>query len=137
MTIQTKNPTAAGAAGLENASLPGGIDGHSNAPEIAPTQENLLLRAIKALSAEEIRADVLDNIPLTLAVSGWRSTAALLVHAAGCADAGDFLNAERSRQRGREQFIEANDAFRQFMEAADAALATRAVYAELRDKAPS
>ena len=79
--------------------------------------ENLLLEAIKALSAEEICADTLENIPLMLAASGWRSTAALLTHAAGYADAGDFLNAERNRQRGREQFIEANDAFRQFMEA--------------------
>ena len=76
-----------------------------------------MLEAIKALSAEEIRADTLENVPLMLAASGWRSTAALLVHAAKCADAGDFLNAERNRQRGREQFIEANDAFRQFMEA--------------------
>jgi hypothetical protein len=84
---------------------------------LPPAQENLLLEAIKALSAEEIRADTLENIPFKLAASGWRSTAALLVHAAKCADAGDFLNAERNRQRGREQFIEANDAFRQFMEA--------------------
>jgi hypothetical protein len=76
-----------------------------------------LLEAIKTLAADEIRAGTLENIPLTLAASGWRSTAALLRHAAGCADAGDFLSAERNRQRAREQFIEANDAFRQFMEA--------------------
>jgi hypothetical protein len=98
-----------------------------------------LLEAIKALSAEEIRAGTLENIPLTLAASGWRSTAALLRHAAGCADAGDFLNAERSRQRARELFIEGNDAFRQFTEAgaSDAAAAAHAGYAELRDKEPS
>jgi hypothetical protein len=88
-----------------------------SAPKTAPAQADFLLDAIKALSAEEIRADTLKKIPLTLAASGWRSAAALLALAARCADAGDFLNAERNRQRGREQFIEANDAFRQFMEA--------------------
>src|ERR1700730_5294657 len=118
MTLHMKNPAAGGAAGLDKTSLPN--DGPSNAPKIAPAQENLLLEAIKALSAEEIRADMLENIPLMLAASGWRSTAALLTHAAGCADAGDFLNAERNRQRARTQFIEANDAFRQFMEARSA-----------------
>jgi hypothetical protein len=83
----------------------------------SPTQDNLLLEAIKALSAEEICADTLENIPLMLAASGWRSTAILLTHAAECVDAGDFLNAERNRRIAREQFIEGNDAFRQFMEA--------------------
>jgi hypothetical protein len=38
MTLHMKNPAAGEAAGLSNASLPGGIDGHSNAPEIAPAQ---------------------------------------------------------------------------------------------------
>jgi hypothetical protein len=119
-------------------SFPGGIDGPSNAPNSAPTQDNILPDAIKALSADEIRAGTLENIPLTLAASGWRSTAALLRHAAGCADAGDFLNAERSRQRARELFIEGNDAFRQFMEAgaSDAAAAAHAGYASLREKNP-
>jgi hypothetical protein len=132
MTQHMKNPTAGGTAGLENASLPGRIDGHSNAPEIAPAQENLLLEAIKALSAEEICADTLENIPLMLAASGWRSAAAMLKHAAGCAGAGDFLNAERNRQRAREQFIEANDAFRQFQEARAAAAAWIGAEAFLR-----
>ena len=91
----------------------GGVDGSESAPKTAPAQENLLLEAIKALSAEEIRADTLENILLTLATSGWRSTAALLTHAAGCADAGDLFSAERNRQRAREQFIEANDIFKQ------------------------
>jgi hypothetical protein len=120
-------------------SFPGGIDGHSNAPEIAPAQSDFLLEAIKTLAADEIRAGTLENIPLTLAISGWRSTAALLRHAVGYADAGDFLNAERSRQRARELFIEGNDAFRQFTEAgaSDAAAAAHAGYAELRDKEPS
>jgi hypothetical protein len=38
VTLHMKNPTAGGAVGLENASLPGGIDCPSNAPEIAPAQ---------------------------------------------------------------------------------------------------
>jgi len=117
MTFAAKGPPPEhGGDPLELSSL-GGVDGSESAPKTAPAQENLLLLAIKALSAEEICADTLENIPLMLAASGWRSTAALLTHAAGYADAGDFLNAERNRQRGREQFIEANDAFRQFMEA--------------------
>ena len=120
MTIHAKGPPPGGEGGpLELSSL-GGVDSSESAPKTAPAQENLLLEAIKALSAEEIRADMLENIPLMLAASGWRSTAALLTHAAGCADAGDFLNAERNRQRARTQFIEANDAFRQFMEARSA-----------------
>ena|ERR1700686_3947028 len=94
--------------------------GSEGAPKTAPAQENLLLEVLKALSAEEICADTRENIPLTLATSGWRSTAALLTHAAGCADARDFLNAERNRQRARELFIEGNDTFRQFMEARSA-----------------
>jgi hypothetical protein len=121
-----KNPAAGGAAGLDKTSLPGGIDDPSSAPKTAPTQENLLLEAIKTLAAEEIRADTLKNVLLTLAASGWRSAAALLTHAANCADAGDFLNAERNRQRGREQFITANDAFRQFMEARSVEAGARA-----------
>jgi hypothetical protein len=112
--LNMKNPTVGGAAGFDKTSLPDGIDDPS-APKIAPAQSDFLLEAIKTLAAEEIRAGTLENIPLTLAASGWRSTAALLVHE--CADAGDFLNAERNRQIAREQFIEANDVFRQFMEA--------------------
>ena len=41
MTLHMKNPTAGGAVGLENASLPGGIDCPSNAPEIAPAQAHI------------------------------------------------------------------------------------------------
>ena len=67
----------------------GDVDGNE-APKTVPAQENLLLEAIKALSAEEIRDTTFENVPLTLAASGWRSTAALLVHAAKCVDAGDF-----------------------------------------------
>jgi hypothetical protein len=138
MTIHAKGPPPGhGGDPLELSSL--AADGSESAPEIAPAQEDLLLAAIKMLAADEIRAGTLENIPLTLAASGWRSTAALLRHAAGCADAGDFLNAERSRQRAREQFIAANHVFRRFMEtgASDAAATAHAGYAELRDKEPS
>ena len=117
MTLHMKNPAAGSAAGPKNASLPGGIDCPSNAPEIAPAQENLLLEAIKALSAQEICADTLENIPLMLAPSGWRVAAALLTHAAKCIDAGDFQSAERNRRQAREQFVAANDVFRLFQEA--------------------
>jgi hypothetical protein len=93
------------------------FDTSESAPKTAPAQENLLLNAIKALAAGEICADTLENIPRMLAASGWRSTAALLTHAAECVDAGDFINAEHNRLKARELFIEGNDAFRQFMEA--------------------
>jgi hypothetical protein len=126
MTFAAKGPPPEhGGDPLELSSL-GSVDSSDSAPKTAPAQENLLLEAIKALSAEEIRADTLENVPLTLAASGWRSTAALLVHAAKCADAGDFLNAERNRQRGREQFIAANDVFRQLMEARSAEASAKA-----------
>jgi hypothetical protein len=119
MTQTSETPP--GMAGLADSSFPrGNVHVRDSAAKTAPAQADFLLEAIKTLAAEEIRADTLENVPRTLAASGWRSTAALLVHAAKCADAGDFLNAERSRQRGREQFIEANDAFRQFMEARSA-----------------
>jgi hypothetical protein len=127
MTIRAKGPPPGHGGGPLELSSYGGVDCSESAPKNAPAQENLLLEAIKALSAEEICADTLENIPLMLAASGWRSTATLLTHAAGCADAGDFLNAERSRHKAREQFIEANDAFRQFQEARAAEAA--AIYA--------
>jgi hypothetical protein len=117
MTFAAKGPPPGGEGDPLECQLLAGVDGSESAPKTAPAQENLLLEAIKALSAEEIRADTLENIPLMLAASGWRSTAILLTHAAECVDAGDFLNAERNRRIAREQFIEGNDAFRQFMEA--------------------
>jgi hypothetical protein len=117
MTFAAKGPLPGhGGDPLELSSY-GGVDGSESAPKTAPAQENLLLEAIKALSAEEICADTLENIPLMLAASGWRSTAALLMHAAKCIEAGDFLSAERNRQSAREQFIAANHVFRRFQEA--------------------
>jgi hypothetical protein len=55
-----KNPTAGGAAGHENASLPSGIDGHSNAPEIAPAQAQIERnpRAVKEARLELLREAV-------------------------------------------------------------------------------
>jgi hypothetical protein len=117
MTLHMKNPPAGGAGGLDKTSLPDGNDCLSNVPEIAPAQENLLLEAIKALCAEEIRADTLENIPLAITASGWRSTATLCTHAAQLIEAGDFLNAERTRQMAREQFITANHVWRELREA--------------------
>jgi hypothetical protein len=57
------------------------------------------------------------EIALALAASGWRVAASLLTLAAKCLEAGDFLSAERNRQSAREQFVAANDVFRQFREA--------------------
>ena len=56
------------------------------------------------------------EIAHALTASGWRVSAYLLMHAARFIEAGDLLSAERNRQRAREQFIEANDLFRQFQE---------------------
>jgi hypothetical protein len=59
VTLHMKNPTAGGAAGLDKtSSFPGGIDGPSNAPEIAPAQAEILRNpravaaVIKDLNAE-------------------------------------------------------------------------------------
>jgi hypothetical protein len=45
MTLHMKKPAAGGAAGLENASLPGGIDCRSNAPKTAPGASAILYPA--------------------------------------------------------------------------------------------
>jgi hypothetical protein len=59
MTPASSNPTAWGAAGQDKtSSLPGGIDGLSNAPEIAPAQAQIernpraIAAVIKDLNAE-------------------------------------------------------------------------------------
>jgi Archaeal holliday junction resolvase (hjc) len=80
MTLHMKNPTAGGAAGLEIASLPGGIDCASNAPETVPAQAkkrggrtsrdkgNRLERAIvKLLQEHGLGA---ERIPLSGSVGG-------------------------------------------------------------------
>jgi len=118
MTIHPEGPPPGGEGGPIECQFPGGNDEvQDGAPNSAPNQADILLAALKALCAEEICADTLEDNLLALTASGWRSTAALLTHAAGCADAGDFLNAELNRQRARELFIEGNDAFRQYQEA--------------------
>jgi hypothetical protein len=62
-------------------------------------------------------ADFDAEIALALIASGWRVAAALLTHAAKLIEAGDFQSAENNRRQAREQFIAANDVFRQFQEA--------------------
>jgi len=57
------------------------------------------------------------DIALALTASGWRAAASLLTHAAKLIEAGDLLSAERNRQSARQQFVAANDVFRQFREA--------------------
>jgi hypothetical protein len=108
MLDERENPTAGGAAGLDKTSLPGGNDCPSNAPETAPAQ-------IKFQDPAETEFD--GDIALALTASGWRAAACLLTHAALLIEAGDYPSAERNRQRAREQFIAANDVFRQFQEA--------------------
>jgi hypothetical protein len=83
MAFAAKKPPPGWEGGSLELSSYGGVDGSESAPKTA----NLLLEAIKALSAEEI------------------------------CDAGDFHSAEHNRQRAREQFVEANNVFRQFQEA--------------------
>src|ERR1700730_16093003 len=62
MTLHMKNPTARGAAGLENASLPGGIDCPSNAPEIAPAQAQIERNphAVKEARLELLREAIFE-----------------------------------------------------------------------------
>jgi hypothetical protein len=108
MTIHAKRPPAGGADGpLELSSLEG-IDSSENRPPRPNTQIKFQDPASAEFDAE---------IAQVLVGSGWRAAALLLTLAAELIDAGDFLSAERNRQRAREQFIEANDVFRQFQEA--------------------
>ena len=114
MEIANETRRAGGAAGLGK---PSSLDNRDIAQNHSAPQ---------AEKRNPAQAEFDGEIALALTASGWRSTAALLTHAAGCADAGDFLNAERSRRRARELFIEGNDAFRQFMEARAAKAAAEA-----------
>ena len=125
MTFAAKGPPLVEGGPLEKLSSLGGVDGSESAPKTAPAQENLLREALKALAAEEICADTLENIQRAIIAAGWRATAALLTHAAGCIDCGDYLNGELNRQRAREQFLQANDAFRTFQEARGAEATSR------------
>jgi hypothetical protein len=61
MTLHMKNPTAGGAAGLDKtSSLPGRNDGSPNAPEIAPSQAEILRnpRAVREAKLELLREAV-------------------------------------------------------------------------------
>ena len=100
--------------------------GCSDTSETKPPRQNAQIKfqgdqaeaAFAAASAlAEAEAAFAADIALVLIASGWRATAYLLAHAANCIEAGDFLGAERNRRRARDQFVEANDAFKQFQEA--------------------
>jgi hypothetical protein len=106
MTIHAKGPPPGHGCDPLGLSSLGGVDIQANIPNEAPAQ------AEKRNSAE---FDA--EIARVLAATGWRTAACLLTLAAKCIEAGDFLSAERNRQSAREQFIEANDVFRQFQEA--------------------
>jgi hypothetical protein len=80
--------------------------------EIKPPRQNTQIK-FQAPAVVEFGAE----IALALTASGWRVAAGLLTLATQLIEAGDFPGAERNRQRAREQFIEANDTFRQFQEA--------------------
>jgi hypothetical protein len=90
MTLHAKNP-------------PGGAGGPL---ELSPPQ---------AEKREQAEFDA--EIALDLAASHWRTAALFLNLTAKYADAGDFLNAERNRQRAREQFLEGNSVYKQLQEA--------------------
>jgi hypothetical protein len=94
----------------------GGFSGMSSAgcfdnSEIKPPRPNT---QIKFQNRAEAEFDA--EIAIALVASGWRATACLLTHAALLIEAGDYLSAERNRQRAREQFLEANDLFKLFQE---------------------
>ena len=108
MTFSAKGPAPGGRAGpLLELSSYGGVDGSDLKPPRPKTQ-------IKFQDPAEAEFDA--EIARSLTASGWRASAYLLMHAARFIEAGDYLSADRNRQRAREQFIEANDLFRQFQE---------------------
>jgi hypothetical protein len=111
LTIHAKGPLPPPGGGPIDAiclSSSSAADVQTNSPPRQNTQ-------IKFQEPPEAEFDA--EIALALAASGWRVAASLLTHAALLIEAGDYLNAERNRQRAREQFIEANDVFRQLHEA--------------------
>ena len=103
-------PSAGGAS--SETSKAGCLDNLENRPIQAPAQA-------KRRDLAEFDAD----IALALTASSWRAAAVLLKHAALLIEAGDFLSAERNRRQAREQFVAANDIFRQFREARASAAA--------------
>jgi hypothetical protein len=100
MTIHVKGPPPGGEGGPIECQFPGGNDEvQDGAPNSAPNQADILLAALKALCAEEICADTLEDNLLALTASGWRSTAALLTHAALLIEAGDLFKLFQEVQR--------------------------------------
>jgi|HubBroStandDraft_6_1064221.scaffolds.fasta_scaffold840078_3 hypothetical protein len=63
------------------------------------------------------------EIALDLAASHWRTAALFLNLTAKYAEAGDYLSLDRNRRRAREQFLEANEVYKQFEETRAAAAA--------------
>ncbi len=72
------------------------------------------------------------EIALDLAASHWRTAALFLNLTAKYAEAGDHLSLDRNRRRAREQFLEANEVYKQFQEARGAAAAWIGAEAFLR-----
>jgi hypothetical protein len=103
MTLAAKGPPRRGSADgpIDAVCLlsSSAADLHANSPPRPNTQ-------IKFQNPAEAEFDA--EIALALTASGWRAAAGLLTHAALLIEAGDYLSAERNRQRAREQFVEAN-----------------------------
>jgi hypothetical protein len=97
-----------GEGGLSRLSKAASLDNS----EIKPPRSNT---QIKFQDPPEAEFD--GEIALALVASGWRVVTCLLEHAGKCLAAGDYLAAERNRQMARQQFVEANDLWRQSQEA--------------------
>lgn len=120
MAFVAKGPSPGGEGDPLELSSYGGVD----SSVFSPPQPGPQVKSCD--TAAKFDAD----IALALTASGWRATAALLIHAAQLIEAGDFQSAERNRRQAREQFNAATDAFRQFQEArgADAAWISAEVF---------
>jgi hypothetical protein len=106
MTFAAKGPPPGlGGDPLELSSL-GGVDLQANIPNEAQAQ-----------AGNRNPAEFDAEIALALAASHWRTAALFLNLTAQYAEAGDCLSLDRNRRRAREQFLEANEVFRQFQEA--------------------
>jgi hypothetical protein len=100
----------------EKPPLRSGLSETSDTSETKPPRLNTQIKF-----QDQVEAEFDAEIALALAASGWRVAACLLTHAALLIEAGDYLSAERNRQRAREQFLEANDLFKLFQEVQRAA----------------
>jgi hypothetical protein len=102
---------------VEKALLAGGAFSEKSSAGCLDNSENSPPRPNTQLKFRPAETWFDPEIALVLTASGWRVAAAMLTLAAQLVEAGDFLSAECNRQMAREQFIEANDVFRQFQEA--------------------